>query len=210
VEIPSFSTRARTIFLNDKEIKVRIPFPSQDSVKIIYYLSYWGTKMPQSYGEILVKLPGSELAAATRPEVVYLYGFGPVVDYNEAKMRLCQKEARLEWNRKLNPGENLCLILHSPFQFSHLHWYGRFYQEAEILVNDRPVSVVRLEDGRNLINIGFQEAPWEERNNIIILKFKYHFNFDFAPSWKTAALLERVYVEQKSNLFNSGSALEKK
>jgi len=210
VEIPSFSTRARTIFLNDKEIKLRIPFPSQDSVKIIYYLSYWGTKMPQSYGEILVKLPGSELAVATRPEVVYLYGFGPVIDYNEAKMRLCQKEARLEWNRKLNPGENLCLVLHSPFQFSHLHWYGRFYQEAEILVNDRPVSVVRLEDGRNLINIGFQDAPWKERNNIIILKFKYHFNFDFAPSWKTAALLERVYVEQKSNLFNSGSALEKK
>jgi len=209
VEIPSFSTRARIIFLNDKEIKIRLPFPPWDSAKIIYYLSYWGTKMPQSYGEILVKLPGGESTATRRPESVYLYGFGPVVDYNERKMRVCQKEARLEWNRKLNSGESLCLVLHSPFQFSHLHWYGRFSQEVEILVNDRPLSVFRLKEDRSLIKIGSDEALWKERNNIITLKFKYHYNFDFAPSWKTAALLERVYVEQKSKLFYSSSALER-
>lgn len=196
VEIPPFSKVGRQFSLQDKEIKIRCPFPPKNSFDLIYYLDYWGTIIPASYQKRQVSLPSSIIETLSRPEIVYLYGFDFVPDYEGKRMRTCEKEVKIELNRPLLPREKLCLVLHSPFNFSHLHWYGRFVQEVEVFINGQLVSKYQLKDGRNEIKISGEGVDWQQKNNVIDLKFKHHFRFDFRPRVKTAAVLEKIYFER--------------
>jgi len=194
VEVPGFSTTAKRFSLADKEIPVKIPFPEDASFPIRYYLDYQGIKIPSTLREMSYTPPTGE-SGRSREEAVFLYGFGPVVRIDDTRMRLCEKEIRFQWNRRIGRGEKLRFRLYSPFEFSHTHWYGDYFQEVEALVNGRRAIAAKLLDGENIIRLGSDDVPWNERNNVITLRFKYHLPFSFAPFWKTAALLGKIDVE---------------
>lgn len=200
VEIREFSSAAKAFSLKDEEIKMEMPIPPLDSLTILYYVDYQGIVIPSTYREIKFSRKLWPEENISRPEIVYLYGFGSPVNYEGQSLLICQKKIKIEWNRRPKEGEELCLVLHSPFKFHQLYWYGRFAQEAEIEVNEKPFTRIKLKDGRNLIKIGGESIPWKEKNNVIALNFKYHFRFGFSPRWKTSALLEDCFVETKKDL----------
>ncbi|MCX7974097.1 MAG: hypothetical protein N3B16_06285 [Candidatus Aminicenantes bacterium] len=198
VEIKEFSLVSKPFSLKDSEIKIEIPYPPKDSLTIIYYLDYQGVAIPSSYQQIQFTRESIRLEELIRPEIVYLFGIGSSVNYEGQSLWICQKKVKIEWNRPLENGEQLNLVLHSPFKFYQLYWYGQYVQEVEIRVNDQLVSKAKLKDGRNIIKIGSKDISWREKNNLISLNFKYHFRFGFSPRWKTSALLEKIFVEKKS------------
>jgi len=53
----------------------------------------------------------------------------------------------------------------------------------------------RIEDGKNVIEFEIKAPHFKNRSNIITLKFKYHLPFEFAPLWKTSALLGRIEIK---------------
>lgn len=199
-EITEFSSAAKAFSLKDEEIKMEIPMPTLDSFTIFYYLDYQGIVIPSTYREIKFSRTPRLEENISRPEIVYLYGFGSPVNYEGQSLLICQKKIKIELNRRPKESEQLCLILHSPFKFHQLYWYGRFTQEAEIEINEKPFTTIKLKNGRNLIKIGGENISWKEKNNVISLNFKYHFRFGFSPRWKTSALLENCYVETKKAL----------
>ncbi|MGB8953160.1 MAG: hypothetical protein WCC06_10925 [Candidatus Aminicenantales bacterium] len=121
--------------------------------------------------------------------------FGPVVKIKNQRLRLCEKEVRFQWNKTAGRGERLKLHLYSPFEFSHLHWYGDYFQEVEAFCGNRRILSTRLQDGENVIGLTLDDVSCKEKNPIIKLRFKYHLPFSFAYFWKTAALLGPIGFE---------------
>jgi len=193
-EIPAFSQTKASFSLKDEDIACEIAFPPQPQFKIIYYLDYWGTKIPNTYGEVDFTLPGAEVKAAQRPLLVYLYGLGAQVNYENKNLFVCMKEVRVEVNGKPLPEKTLSLVLYSPFKFSQLYWYGYYFQEVDVLLNGKLLFRRRLNEGKNVLALTYKDGPWNERNNVITLRFKYHFRFGFTPRWNTAALLEKIEI----------------
>jgi len=194
VEIQPFSKIKAGFSLKDEDIICEIPFPPQPRFKVIYYLDYWGTKIPESYGKLDFALPEAEAKASQRPPLVYLYGLGAQVNYENKQLLVCEKEVGVELNEKLMPERTLSIVLYSPFKFSQLYWYGHYFQEVDVLVNGELISRRRLNEGQNVLTLTHKDAPWKERHNILTLSFKYHFRFGFTPRWNTAALLEKIEI----------------
>jgi hypothetical protein len=102
-----------------------------------------------------------------------------------------EKTARLEIDFSVqDPPRELVFNLFSPFNFSDPDWYGDYFQGVEILVNGKAVKRRELGDGRNTVRI--EENLLVLGANLITLNFDYHLPFDFAPLWKTSALLEGI------------------
>lgn len=193
-EIPSFSKIKASFSPKDKDIICEIAFPPQPQFKVIYYLDYWGTKIPETYGEVDFTLSGAEAKASPRPLLVYLYGLGAQVNYENKNLLVCEKEVRFELNEKPMPENTISIVLYSPFKFSQLYWYGYYFQEVDVLLNGEPLFRRRLNEGKNVLALTYKDGLWNERNNIITLRFKYHFRFGFTPRWNTAALLEKIEI----------------
>jgi len=192
--IPGYSSKVKGFSLENEEIKMRIPFPRKKSFRIKYYLDYMGIKIPSTAKEVSFS-PSPRHLRKRKKEVVYLSGFGPEARVSDEKMKICEKEAKFEINKKLQEESRVRLHLYSPFQFSHPYWYGEYFQEVKIYVNDRYLTEKRLEDGENIIELEMRGTQLKKRANFITLKFKYHLPFKFARLWKTAALLDKIEVD---------------
>lgn len=194
VEIPNYSSVIRKFSTEKEQVKIRIPFPKQDSIKIIYYLDYRGIQMPSSIQKINYRLSNVELAEK-KNRIVYLSGLGSRVELYGKRLRICKKIVKIEINEPRNKNLKVRLNLYSPFQFSHPYWYGDYYQSVTVEVNERKLLEKRIVEGKNTVEFEIGEYSPEERSKLITLKFKYNLPFRFAPLWKTAALLERVDIE---------------
>ena len=194
VEIPTYSKIKTGFSLKDEDIRCELAFPPLPQFKIIYYLDYWGTKIPESYGQADFALPEAEAKASQRPPLVYLFGLGPQVNCENKRLLVCEKELRVELNEKPGPGKTLTISLYSPFKFFQLYWYGHYFQEIDVLLNDELLFRRRLNEGQNVLTLTHKDGRWKDRNNIITLRFKYHYRFGFTPRWNTATLLEKIEI----------------
>lgn len=196
VEIPGYSSVSRRFMSDSKEINVRIPFPRKKSFKIIYYVEYERLKIKSTVRELSHYPSDDELKE--RRKIVYLAGFRPAVDIQGKKMRVCEKVVKIEINnifrRRIH---KIQLYLYSPFEFSHPYWYGDNYQTVRIEINGSYLADKILKDGNNVVEIdgNSKNSLLKKETNTITLRFKYQLFFDFAPLWKTSALLEKVKIE---------------
>jgi len=194
IEIPGYSSKVKGFSSENQEIKMRIPFPRKKSFMIKYYLDYVGLKISSTVREVSFS-PSARYLRKRKKEVVYLSGFGPKVGVSERKMKVCEKEAKFEINKKLEKRSKVRLHLYSPFRFFHPYWYGEYFQEVKIYVNGRYLAEKRLEDGENVIELEMRGTQLRKGANVFTLKFKYHLPFGFARLWKTAALLDKIEIE---------------
>jgi hypothetical protein len=193
-EIPGYSQRARVFSLGDREVELRIPFPPENSFKINYFVDYLGFKIGSSVRETIYSPPVAEWGKKGR--VAYLSGFGPETSFFGKKMKVCEKEAILEIFNPRKRKMKVSFSLYSPLQFSHTYWYGKYSQEVEISVNGHPLGKVPLKDGENMVGMVIESSFWKPGANRIALDFKYHLPLGFAPTWRTAALLEKIMIEK--------------
>ena len=195
VEIPSFSAVARAVSWEREEFELAIPFPDRESFQVRVYFDYNGLRFPASEKVFSYSPQEGEFDKRSGQAVVRLLGFGPVVSFEGKKLFLCEKEARLEVNRKLEEGSRLKLYLYSPFRFYHFFWYGDHSQEVRIEIDGVVLAEKKLNDGENCIEIELEDGREFDNPCVISLKFKYHMPFDFAVRWKTAALFDRIEIQ---------------
>ena len=194
IEIPGFSSMVRGFSSDRKELKFRIPFPRRKSFMLRYYLNYKGTQIPSTIQEISCS-PLPEDFGEREQRIVYLSGFGPMTEVYGKRMRVCEKEATFEINKVIENKSKVRLHLYSPFQFSHLFWYGEYFQEVRIEVNDLFLTERRLNEGSNIIDLEMKDLPLKNKGNIMTLKFKYHLPFGFMSHLKISALFDRIEFE---------------
>jgi len=194
VEIPDYSSAFRAFSWNNEEIEIKIPFPDEESFRIISYFDYIGMKIPTTEKEIFYSLPEDE-GQTRRNDIVYLSGVGPLINFEEKRLRICEKEARFEINKELNEDTRVQLHLYSPFQFNLPYWYGENSQEVRVEINDVLLKEYKMEDGANRIDVSLKDIRLKEGSNILTLRFEYHLPFDFSLRWKTAALLDRIEIQ---------------
>ncbi len=194
VEIPDYASAYRAFSWNTEEIEIKIPFPDRESFKIRYYLKYIGLNIPSTEKESVYSLPEDE-ANMRRKDIVYLSGIGPTINLEGKNFRICEKEVRFKINKDLNKGTRVHLYLYSPFEFNHPFWYGEYYQEASVAINDFLLKEYKMVDGENFIDIVLDNTHLKQGSNILTLKFKYHMPFPFSLRWKTAALLDRIEIQ---------------
>lgn len=195
VEIPSFSAVARAVSWEREEFELAIPFPDRKFFQVRVYFDYNGLRFPASEKVFSYSPQEGEFGKRSGQAVVRLLGFGPVVSFEGKKLTLCEKEARLEVNRKLEGGTRLKLYLYSPFRFSHSFWYGDYDQEVRIEIDGVVLAETKLDDGENCIEIELEDGRQFDNPSVISLKFKYHMPFDFAVRWKTAALFDKIEIQ---------------
>jgi hypothetical protein len=196
VEIPGYSSVSRRFTSDSKEMNVRIPFPRKKYFKIRYYMEYQRLKIKSTVRELSYYPSDDELKE--RRKIVYLTGFRPAVDIQGKKMRVCEKVVKIEINNIFQRRVNkIQLYLYSPFEFFHPWWYGDNFQKVRIEINGSYFADKILKDGNNVVEIGgnSKNSPLEKGTNTITLRFKYHLFFNFAPLWRTSALLEKVKIE---------------
>ncbi|MFC2156896.1 ArnT family glycosyltransferase [Acidobacteriota bacterium] len=194
LEIPGYCSLIRGFSNNSERIEFRMPFPKQETFRIKYSLDYRGTPVPDSEQFIDYSPARAELENR-RNRVVYLSGFSPPRQIYDLNQRICEKEARIELNSYRKTPVKLRLHLHSPFEFFHPYWYGKYSQQVEILLNDKIFSTAKLMDGKNEISLEIPVDRLKNGTGILTLRFKYHLPFEFDPSWKTAALLEKIELD---------------
>lgn len=193
VEIPDYSSAFKAFSWNKEEIEIKIPFPDEESFKIISYFDYRGLKIPMTEKEIFYSLPEDE-DQTRRKNIVYLSGVGPLTDFEEKRLRICEKEARFEINNELNEDTRIQLYIYSPFQFNLPYWYGENSQKVKVEMNDVLLQEYKMEDGENRIDLALKDIRLKEGSNILTLRFEYHLPFVFSLRWKTAALLDRIEI----------------
>jgi len=68
---------------------------------------------------------------------------------------------------------------------------------VRIEINGSYLADKILKDGNNVVEIGenSKNSPLKKGTNTITLRFKYQLLFNFAPLWRTSALLEKVKIE---------------
>jgi len=194
VEVGDYSSVWKRIHPADAQIEVRLPYPPDVSFPVRYFLDYQGIKIPSTIDETTFTLPAGT-APPKSEDVVLLGGFGPVVKVEETMMRICQKEVKFRWISRPGGRNRLRLNLYSPFGFSQIYWYGDYAQEVEILGERRLLKTVPLQDGKNAVELDLDGLAPPGHEVVVALKFKYHLPFDFAPLWRTAALLQKIEVE---------------
>ncbi len=188
VQIPGFCSLTRGFSSDNPEINLRIPSPHLDSISIRFGLDFQGIQLPATWKEVTFDL-SAQRPQDERPDVLELSGFGPLVEIAGKKRRICEKEVRIILSPRVMRAGQLRIRLYSPFQFSHPHWYGEYTQEVEAEVDGIPILMAHLAEGENVVIIkGLQNAQTGQPG-ILTLRFKYHLPFDFAPLWKTSALL---------------------
>jgi len=194
LEIPGYSSFVRGFTSDEKELSLRIPFPRRKSFMLRYYLDYRGTQIPATIQKLSC-LPLPEALEERRQRIVYLSGFGPRIEVFGEKQRICEKKVAFEINQTLGKTHRIRVHLFSPFEFSHPCWGGVYSQKVKIYLNDQYIMEERIEDGRNVFEFEIKAPHFKNRSNIITLKFKYHLPFEFAPLWKTSALLGRIEIK---------------
>ncbi|MBN1274088.1 MAG: hypothetical protein JXB26_17630 [Candidatus Aminicenantes bacterium] len=176
-----------------ERFRFRIPRPPASSFTVKYFLDYRGISILESQKIFRCDFsPDSVLKR--RQKIVFFSGFGPIINFNGSKKRICNREARFEVNHPSSNGLALRLYLDSPFNFSKIFWYGKYKQHLSLDCNGTSVAEMDLEDGGNVLDFFCPAQVLNEDTNLFTLRFSYHFPFDFANLWMTSALLERVEV----------------
>jgi len=191
MEIPGYNAYIRPLSSKKEEFKIRIPFPRKEAFKIKYYLDYKGLNIPSTMQELLYSTQEKD-REVKRSRIMYLSGVGSIVTFQGKKTRICQKEVKIEINRISRKKSKLRLYLYSPFRFSDPNWFGTYSQQVKVWINDRFLMEEELSEGENVLDLDIRRFPLSGEGDILTLKFKYHLPFDFAPLWKTAALLENI------------------
>lgn len=192
IEIPEYSSFVGNFSSQKEEIRKRIPFPKRESFKIKYYLDYMGIQIPSTFQEISYS-PTKKEILEERPRIVYLSGFSPfIVETDGGKRRICEKEVKIEINNPTIKNIKVRLHLYSPFQFFIPFWYGEYFQEVKVDVNNVFLMTRRLEYEKNIIEVEMKDTIIKKANNIITLKFKYHFPYSFARFFMTSAILDKI------------------
>lgn len=192
-EVPGYSSAWRNVPPNKQEIELKVPFPHENSVRVRYYLEYFGLSIPETLREISYS-PAEEALREKRTGIVFLSGTGPVTEAFGKKRRILEKEVRLEINRKLDENSLIRLRLYSTFDFSNPLWYGDYSQEVRMAIEDGETAVLRLQDGDNVIEFDPGGAKLQGESHTLTLTFRYHLFFRALPPWKTAALLNEVEI----------------
>ena len=190
IEIPGYSAIVRGLDLSEANIRIRIPHPPSGSFPIKYYFDYEGLVMPATAQELTYSLP----ATGPRNRVLYLSGYGPMVEIADEEMRVLEKRVKIEINRRLKTGTKVRLQLYSPFDFKDPYWYGDYSQEVTVYEGSKMIFKQPLQDGENTIEFGAAASHLQATSHTFTLEFKYHQPFAFAPLWKTAALLRKLEI----------------
>lgn len=193
-EIPGYSAMRRRFPIARGQVDIQLPYPQQTSFPLEFYLRYNGIKLPQSFGNIICT-PPEDINQERKGRIVFLSRIEPKIDIEGRKMQACNKDMKIEINGPLNDITNVRLYLYSPFEFSDFAWYGDYFQEVEIFLNNTPLQKSLLKDGYNVIKIPLKDQPTKDDTNIISLRFKYHLFFNFAPFHRIATLLEKVELD---------------
>jgi hypothetical protein len=113
-------------------------------------------------------------------------------------MRVCEKVVKIEINNIFRRRvHKIQLYLYSPFEFFHPYWYGDNFQKVRIEINGSYFADKILKYGNNVVEIdgNSKNSFLKRETNTITLRFKYQLLFNFAPLWRTSALLEKVKIE---------------
>jgi hypothetical protein len=191
VEIPGFSGRKELFSLNQPEVRVKIPHPSEASFSIRYFIDYIGVRIPASERKVHGSLPPDAVLVRSDP-VVLLRGIQPEVPLRKAGRMICEKESWLELNRMSPGASRLRLILNSPFKFRSWLWYGKYVQQVDIAVNGTSLGKRTLDDGRNVLDVQVAKDILKPGPNLVCLRFRYHGWFPTRSPWPFSAFLERV------------------
>ncbi len=195
VEIPGFSTSKEWFSSNQQEVQVTLPHPDEDSFMIRHSIDYVGIKIRSTEREVWYSLTGDAARGRTAP-VVHLRGIRPEVPRQRRDRMICEQESSFEIQSAALRQNRLRLILDSPFEFRSWRWYGKYAQMVGIEVNNRPLEVRRLRDGRNIVDVPVPSAILNPGRNIVNLKFRYQRWFPSRPLWPISAFLERVELEE--------------
>ncbi|MCX7973900.1 MAG: hypothetical protein N3B16_05300, partial [Candidatus Aminicenantes bacterium] len=180
--------------LADDKVSIKLPKPSKADLTGHYHLEYMGLKISPSLKTFSFR-ETSALEGKNKSEFIFLKGFGPIIELQKKKKRLLEKEVKLAIRRQIKADECLKIYLSSPFEFSHLHWYGKFSQEVDLYLNEKKIFSQEISNEPTLIKLGADYLKDLNYNPIITMKFKYHSAFSFAPFWKVAAFLEKIVIE---------------
>lgn len=181
----------RYFSLADEKVVIKLPKPEKNNFLIHYYLEYLGLKINSSSKSYRFS-PTLVSNEKNRSEIIWLKGVGPVIDWEKKKSRLLEKEVKFLLKKKPKETEGLKIYLFSPFEFSHLHWYGRFSQQVDVYLNETRIFSQKLKDGSNVITLSPEYLKDLNGKTVIKMTFKYHLAFSFAPFWRIAALLEKI------------------
>lgn len=192
-EIPGYSSYTKKFPLEKGQTKIQLPYPREKSFPLEFHLSYIGIKIAQTQKRIKCSPPDS--VQERKKRIVFMTGVNSTVKIKDKRMHVCAKQVKIEINRRKKYISKIRLYLYSPFKFSHPWWYGNYRQEVEIYLNGRSVRKTSLKDGLNIISIPFDDSHAAESAITLMLQFKYHLFFNFAPYAKSAALLEKIEIE---------------
>jgi len=192
VEIPDFSSTFLAFSWSAEKIETRIPFPEKQSFKIKSFFEYRGLRIPSTEQEMIYSAGDTEVKR--REDIVNLSGFGPLIEYEGRRLRICEKDVQFEINTDLETHSRIELYLFSPFQFDHPYWYGEYFQSVRVSINGVLLKEYRMEDGDNRIDIELRDIPLGGDLNILSLNFQYHLPFEFFLRGNTAALLDRIEI----------------
>jgi len=190
VEIPNYSRAVRRLPAGKEDVMVRLPGPDSKDVEIMTWLDFEGLPIPSTRRRFTLSVsPGSP---GRRP--VPLQGFGTNIDWGGERARVMKKSAFIRIGR-LASGSRVRIDLISPFDFSDPYWYGNYEQAVSISLDGKNILDQTLKSGLQRIEFEAPDSEEKNRPRILRLDFKYHLPFDFAPLWKTAALLESIQIE---------------
>ncbi len=193
-EIPGYSAVRRRFPAGGGQVDIQLPYPHQASFPLEFYLSYKGINLPHTQRNAICTPPEGKFQER-KSRIFFLSRIEPKIEIEGRKMMACDKDMKIEVNGPLDNTTKVRLYLYSPFEFSDFVWYGDYFQELEIFLNDTPLQKSTLNDGYNIIQISLKDQLAKETSNIISLHFKYHLFFNFAPFHRIAALLEKVELE---------------
>ncbi len=191
IEIPGFSVRKEWFSSNQPEVQATVPYPDEDSFVIRHFIDYIGVKMRSTEREVWYSLPGDAARGRTTP-IVPLRGIRPEVPRQQRDRMICEQESSFEVQSAALRQNRLRLILDSPFEFRSWRWYGKYAQTVGIEVNNRPLEIRRLGDGRNIVDVPVPSDILKPGPNVVNLKFRFQRWFPSRPLWPIAAFLERV------------------
>ncbi len=194
VQIPGFSSAVKGFPAAKGQVDVRLPYPQTQSFPLEFHLNYKGIKIAQSQKRTTGHPPAQN--QARKKKIVFLSGIGPKVKIENREMLTCAREVDIELNGKLVNFSRIRIDLFSQFNFNDPAWYGEFFQEVGVLFNGIPIKKMILQDGHNVISIPFEGLSFNKNVNMLSLRFKHHLFFNFSPSGKIAALLEKIKLER--------------
>jgi type IV secretory pathway ATPase VirB11/archaellum biosynthesis ATPase len=75
-----------------------------------------------------------------------------------------------------------------------MKWYGRYEQAVRITVGEDAPFEIPLREQQNVVELKISEAASKSSPVRVMMTFRYHFVFDYAPTRLIAAFLKKAEI----------------